>query len=101
MRALVQEACQGPVRDAVAQHAERLAQLNASDLRPLTLRDFQVRQWRPGIPVFRGGGGACMLLLGRRRGHGHDVDAVCVPSCAAVPCMGPRPAADSCLTRAS
>lgn len=47
MRALVQEACQGPVRDAVAQHAEKLAQLSASDLRPLTLRDFQVLSRRP------------------------------------------------------
>ena len=42
MRALVQEACQGPVRDAVAMHAEKLATLSESDLRPLTIRDFQV-----------------------------------------------------------
>lgn len=42
MRALVQEACQGPVRDAVAMHAEKLATLSESDLRPLNIRDFQV-----------------------------------------------------------
>jgi hypothetical protein len=42
MRALVQEACQGPVRDAVAMHAEKLAALSEADLRPLVLRDFQV-----------------------------------------------------------
>ncbi len=42
MRALVQEACQGPVRDAVAQHAEKLATLSEADLRPLNIRDFQV-----------------------------------------------------------
>lgn len=41
MRALVQEACQGPVRDAVAQHAHKLADLSEADLRPLVLRDFQ------------------------------------------------------------
>ncbi len=48
MRALVQEACQGPVRDAVAKHSEKLAALSEADLRPLVLRDFQV----------------CYLLLG-------------------------------------
>ena len=42
MRALVQEACQGPVRDAVAAHAEKLATLSEADLRPLNIRDFQV-----------------------------------------------------------
>lgn len=42
MRALVQEACQGPVRDAVAAHSEKLAALSEADLRPLVLRDFQV-----------------------------------------------------------
>ncbi len=42
MRALVQEACQGPVRDAVALHAEKLATLSEADLRPLNIRDFQV-----------------------------------------------------------
>lgn len=42
MRALVQEACQGPVRDAVATHAEKLATLSEADLRPLNIRDFQV-----------------------------------------------------------
>ncbi|EIE23907.1 AAA-domain-containing protein [Coccomyxa subellipsoidea C-169] len=43
MRALVQEACQGPVRDAVALHAHKLADLSEADLRPLILRDFQAR----------------------------------------------------------
>lgn len=43
MRALVQEACQGPVRDAVAHHAHKLADLSEADLRPLVLRDFQAR----------------------------------------------------------
>jgi len=43
MRALVQEACQGPVRDAVASHGHKLADLSEADLRPLVLRDFQAR----------------------------------------------------------
>ena len=47
MRALVQEACQGPVRDAVAAHGAQLTALSASDLRPLNLRDFQVRPVNP------------------------------------------------------
>ena len=40
MRALIQEACQGPVRDAVAAHGERVAELSAADLRPVVRRDF-------------------------------------------------------------
>jgi AAA+ superfamily predicted ATPase len=40
MRALIQEACQGPVRDAVAAHGERVAELSAGDLRPVVRRDF-------------------------------------------------------------
>ena len=43
MRALIQEACQGPVRDVVAGHAARLAELCEADLRPVVLRDFQAR----------------------------------------------------------
>ena len=42
MRALIQEACQGPVRDAIAEHGAALAELSESDLRPVTLRDWQV-----------------------------------------------------------
>ena len=43
MRALIQEACQGAVRDVVAGQAARLASLSEEDLRPVNLRDFQVR----------------------------------------------------------
>ena len=43
MRALIQEACQGAVRDVVAGHAARLASLSEADLRPVNLRDFQAR----------------------------------------------------------
>ncbi|KAJ9506314.1 hypothetical protein QJQ45_005068 [Haematococcus lacustris] len=42
MRFLIQEACQGPVRDAMAEHAGALAQLREGDLRPVMLRDFQM-----------------------------------------------------------
>lgn len=42
MRNLIQEACQGPVRDAVASHGCALAQLSEADLRAVVLRDFQV-----------------------------------------------------------
>ncbi|KAK9817994.1 hypothetical protein WJX72_005483 [[Myrmecia] bisecta] len=42
MRNLIQEACQGPVRDAVAQHASAVASLSEADLRPIVLRDFQM-----------------------------------------------------------
>jgi hypothetical protein len=52
MRALIQEACQGPVRDVVAGHAARLAELSEADLRPVVLRDFQARP--PGLPGLRG-----------------------------------------------
>ncbi|KAI8471719.1 MAG: P-loop containing nucleoside triphosphate hydrolase protein [Monoraphidium minutum] len=42
MRNLIQEACQGPVREAVvAAGGERVAQLRGEDLRPVRLRDFQ------------------------------------------------------------
>jgi len=42
MRNLIQEACQGPVRDAVAMHGSRVAELREEDLRPVVLRDFQM-----------------------------------------------------------
>lgn len=51
MRALVQEACQGPVRDAVAAHGAQLTALSSSDLRPLNLRDFQVCALQMFCPV--------------------------------------------------
>ncbi|KAF8063106.1 FIGL1 [Scenedesmus sp. PABB004] len=41
MRNLIQEACQGPVRDAVAAAGEAVAALSDADLRPVVLRDFQ------------------------------------------------------------
>ncbi len=44
MRNLIQEACQGPVRNAMGQAAQlsALAQLSEADLRPVNLKDFQV-----------------------------------------------------------
>ena len=42
MRNLIQEACQGPVRDAVKTFASKLSTLSESDLRPIVLKDFQV-----------------------------------------------------------
>ena len=47
MRALIQEACQGAVRDVVAGQAARLASLSEADLRPVNLRDFQVGKKNP------------------------------------------------------
>ena len=44
MKNLIQEACQGPVRDAVAQHGCAIAQISEKDLRPVLLKDFQVSQ---------------------------------------------------------
>ena len=45
MRNLIQEACQGPVRDAIkrAGQEEEVANLSEADLRPVNLKDFQVR----------------------------------------------------------
>jgi hypothetical protein len=40
MRSLIQEACQGPVRDAVAEHGAAVGALRESDLRPVVKRDF-------------------------------------------------------------
>lgn len=63
MRGLIQEACQGPVRDAVAAHGSAVANISEDDLRPVILRDFQVclgsvkqclRKWRDTIPVMVG-----------------------------------------------
>lgn len=36
MRHLIQEACQGPVRSAVAAHGEKVQQLSSSDLRAVS-----------------------------------------------------------------
>ncbi|KAF6255419.1 fidgetin-like protein 1-like protein [Scenedesmus sp. NREL 46B-D3] len=41
MRNLIQEACQGPVRDAVARVGEAVATLSDADLRPVRVKDFQ------------------------------------------------------------
>ncbi|WIA20132.1 hypothetical protein OEZ85_005982 [Tetradesmus obliquus] len=41
MRNLIQEACQGPIRDAVAQVGEAVATLSDADLRPVRVKDFQ------------------------------------------------------------
>jgi hypothetical protein len=50
MKNLIQEACQGPVRDAVKQHGSGVASLQADDLRPVVLRDFQARLLCFGAP---------------------------------------------------
>ena len=42
MKMLIQEACQGPVRDAFKASAGAMAELRAEQLRPVVLRDFQV-----------------------------------------------------------
>lgn len=42
MRNLIQEACQGPVREAITQFEAEVANLSEADLRPVTLKDFQV-----------------------------------------------------------
>ncbi|GAB4816920.1 hypothetical protein N2152v2_003966 [Parachlorella kessleri] len=42
MKNLIQEACQGPVRDAVKTHGSGVASLQAEDLRPVVVRDFQM-----------------------------------------------------------
>eukprot|EP00798_Chlamydomonas_sp_ICE-L_P019919 gene19919-26623_t len=42
MRNLIQEACQGPVRDAVARLGSAVSSLSEEDLRPVQLRDFQI-----------------------------------------------------------
>ncbi|CAD7694730.1 unnamed protein product [Ostreobium quekettii] len=42
MRNLIQEALQGPVREAVRQHGSKIATLSESDLRPVGKRDFQM-----------------------------------------------------------
>lgn len=39
---LIQEACQGPVRDAFKADSAALSGLTAEELRPVVLRDFQV-----------------------------------------------------------
>ena len=43
MKNFIQEACQGPVRDALCGREEaEVARLDAKDLRPVNLRDFKV-----------------------------------------------------------
>ncbi|KAK9842695.1 hypothetical protein WJX74_000817 [Apatococcus lobatus] len=42
MKNLIQEACQGPVRDAVARHGSAIAKISEEDLRPVLLKDFQM-----------------------------------------------------------
>lgn len=66
MKMLVQEACQGPVRDAFKANGDQLAQLTADALRPVVLRDFQVGPpVLPVLPCWPAGGSAGL----RRRGH--------------------------------
>ena len=43
MKNLIQEACQGPVRDAVRAHGAAVGALTEDALRPVVLRDFQAR----------------------------------------------------------
>lgn len=42
MKNLIQEACQGPLRDACKAHGADVSGLTAEALRPVVLRDFQV-----------------------------------------------------------
>jgi len=42
MKNLIQEACQGPVRDAVRTAGSGVAALQEADLRPVVLRDFAI-----------------------------------------------------------
>ncbi|CAG9464841.1 unnamed protein product [Pedinophyceae sp. YPF-701] len=42
MRNLIQEACQGPVRDAVASHGADVVNLSEGDLRAVNVKDFQL-----------------------------------------------------------
>ena len=43
MKNLIQEACQGPLRDACKAHGADVSGLTADALRPVVLRDFQVQ----------------------------------------------------------
>ena len=55
MKNLIQEACQGPVRDAVAQHGSAIAKISEKDLRPVLLKDFQVWLYSlAGVPHCNG-----------------------------------------------
>ncbi len=49
MKMLIQEACQGPVRDAFKADSAALSGLTAEALRPVVLRDFQVNEVGGGI----------------------------------------------------
>lgn len=42
MKNLIQEACQGPIREAVRSAGAKVASLQETDLRPVTLRDFAI-----------------------------------------------------------
>ncbi len=56
MKNLIQEACQGPLRDACKAHGADVSGLTAEALRPVVLRDFQVRGcWLAGCGRLAGG----------------------------------------------
>ena len=42
MKNLIQEACQGPIRDAVRSAGAKVATLQEQDLRPVVVRDFAI-----------------------------------------------------------
>lgn len=72
MKNLIQEACQGPVRDAVKQHGSGVAALQADDLRPVVLRDFQVGSGAQRVCFL------CCLWEGPQQGDGVDrVQGLC------------------------
>ena len=66
MRNLIQEACQGPIRDAVAAatNCAALQHMSEADLRPVMLRDFQV-----GRAAGLSSAGGCARLVMPRAGH--------------------------------
>ena len=91
MRNLIQEACQGPVRNAMARAAQEsaLVQLSEADLRPVVLKDFQVQQ---GLRVC-----ACDLTLT------HDTINSAMNSAKLLACLlhtGERSLGKSCLITA-
>lgn len=51
MRNLIQEACQGPVRSAVASHGEAVASLCDADLRPVRTEACQLPQSRQTLSL--------------------------------------------------
>jgi len=42
MKNLIQEACQGPIREAVRNAGAQVASLQEKDLRPVVIRDFAI-----------------------------------------------------------